>query len=211
MSVIVRASYNEAKKYRNKTVHTTVNGKKHNVYFKVVCDDLDLEDCIELAKSSSNVIMLDYQGIEGKEVPDGVYVGKTFDWGSNITESDVENIVKNETPRGMTPIIKLPDSFNDLEFVWRMSQKYGKVRFCGGHMFCATGCNLGCCGVDIMDKHNIKHSDNNLIKTGCCCAFDVLDDTDLELEVGAVKQQASKKKPKLSFNDLLFRNGKVDL
>lgn len=216
MSVILRVSYREALKYKGKTVNCTVDGKKHNAYFKVICDDLDLESCIELAKTSKNILMLDYQGIDGAEVPDGIYVGKSFDWGSNITDSDVDNIVENELPKGMTAIIKLPDGYKNIEFVWRMSQKYPNVRFCGGTFFCATGCNLGCCGIDILDKRGIKHTDSSYMREGCCCGFQVLDLSDVsDISVGEVKQKSSsssssKKKPKISFSSLLFQSGKFE-
>ena len=209
MSLIVRANYNLVKQYKNKTVRATYNGKKHNVFFRLVCDDFDINDCIELAKNNSNVLMLDYQGIEGVEVNADVYVGKTYDAGSDINEGDIQSIL-DQTPKGMVAIIKLPEGFNDLELIWRLSKKFKNVRFCGGKLFSALGCNIGCCGVDVLDKKNIKHSESSFIKEGCCCAFTVVDSSEVELEVGAVKA-SQPKKPKVMFSDLLYRNGKVSL
>ena len=211
MSLIVRVDYNIAKQYKNKSVSTTLDGKKHNVYFKVVCDDFTVADCVELAKNSGNIIMLDYQGLETNIDTKGVYVGKSYECGLDVNETDIENILAS-TPNGVTPIIKLPEGFTNIETIWRLCGKYKNIRFCGGSLFCADGCRIGCCGLDVLDKKGIKHTKDEYFKVGCCCGFPVVDYEGLKLDIGATKTATVQaKKPKLMFGDLLYKHGKVPL
>ena len=227
MAIIVKADYNVVSVYNNKSVTTKYNGKKHKVLFKLACDDTNLMESINLAKSSDNIVMLDYQGLTdapaylGLTEPSSVYVGKTFTFGNNITKEDIQGVL-DETPLGITPIIKLPDDFNNLELVYKLCEEFPRIRFCGGHLFCLSECRIGCCGVDVIEKTGIKYSLENYSKTGCCCALEVVDYVGLEFDVSAKNAKQSSQrtshnkkqvKPKktLKFSDLLYSNGKVEL
>ena len=207
MSVIVKASYETASKYANGRVVTKVNNKKHQVYFRVPCDDYSLNACIELAKNSSNVLMLDYEGLPmspsfmALTEPTGVYIGIKIEVGMDLSEDDIVRII-NDIPAGVIPIIKLPDEYKNIRFVYNMSQKYDRIRFCGGTMFNISGCRLGCCGADILDKNNIKFPADSMIHNGCSCGLEVVDEEGLEFEVSqkAVRQSRAPKTPREKSN-----------
>lgn len=226
MSVIVKANYEIANEYANGRVTTKIGNKKHQVFFKVSCDDYSLNSCIELAKKSNNIIMLEYEGLPvapsfvALTQPIGVYIGYKTEVGMDISEDDIIRIL-NDTPLGVTPIIKLPDEYKDIRFVYDMCQKYDRIRFCGGLMFNLEGCRLGCCGRDVLDSNNIKYPSDVLMHEGCSCGLEVVDAEGLEFEVTAkaVKQSraprekkqktqssAPKRKAVSSFASLLVAN-----
>ena len=144
--------------------------------------------------------MLDYEGLPmsasftALTEPTGVYIGIKIEVGMDLSEDDIVRII-NDTPEGVTPIIKLPDEYKNIRFVCNMSQKYDRIRFCGGTMFNISGCRLGCCGVDILGKNNIKFPADSMIHNGCSCGLEVVDEEGLEFEISqkAVKQRAPKK------------------
>lgn len=198
MSVIVKTSFDNAKQYKGKCVTTKIGSKKHNVYFKVVVDDFTIEEALK--EKDSNIIMYDYQGMISNPVYLGIedtdlYIAKSYEFGNDISENDILEVL-NEVPKGVVPIIKLPSDYKDFEFVCRMCDKYEHIRFCGGIMFCAEGCRVGCCGRDVLTKAGVKFNDNNYIKEGCACSLDIISDEGLELEVSEKKVKADKKKSK---------------
>lgn len=203
MSVIVKASYETASKYANGRVITKVNNKKHQVYFKVPCDDYSLNACIELAKNNSNIIMLDYEGLPmspsfmALTEPIGVYIGIKIEVGMDLSEDDIVRII-NDTPAGVTPIIKLPDEYKNIRFIYNMSNKYSRLRFCGGTMFNLSGCKFGCCGADILEERGIKFPADEMIHCGCSCGLEVVDEEGLEFEVSkkTVKQPRAARSPR---------------
>lgn len=218
MAILVKVSYETAKLYEGKGVTAKVGNKKHQVYFKLYCDSSNITDCISLYKASDNIVMLDYLGdipSSDIEVPNNIYITKTYDYGMNIVEEDIVSVV-NELPEFITPIIRLPLEYTDMQFIYNMSQKYKRVRFCGGTYFCLNGCNLGCCGKDILDKRNIKYDKNSYMREGCSCALDTLMEDEVTLEEGKLKTKKSpakakqksttgghSKKKAMSFADLL--------
>lgn len=195
MSVIVRTSFDNAKQYKGKGVSTKVGNKNHNVFFKVIIDDFTIEEALK--NNDSNIIMYEYQGTTTNPIYLGVedtdlYITKSYEFGNDISESDIEDLL-NRTPNGIVPIIKLPEDFKGFEFVCRMCDKYPRVRFCGGIMFCADGCRVGCCGRDVLDNAGIKYKDSNYIKEGCACSLDIISDEGLELEVSEKKTKVERK------------------
>lgn len=200
MSVIVRTSYDNAKEYKGKGVSTKIGNKKHSVFFKVIIDDFSIEEALN--NFDSNIIMYDYQGTLSNPLYLGIddsniYISRSYEFGNDITENDIIEVI-NEVPKGVTPIIKLPEDYKDFEFVCRMCDKYPRIRFCGGVMFCATGCRLGCCGRDILDNAGIKYQDNSYIKEGCSCALSIISDEGLDLEITEKKVKEKKKKSSTS-------------
>lgn len=124
----------------------------------------------------------------------GVYVGVPYDFGMDVTESDIENVL-NELPEGVTMIIKLPEEYCNMEFVYNMSIKYNRVRFCGGDLLNIPRCNIGCCGNDVAERKGIKLKSVTLRKIGCGCALKVLDSKDVELVTGVeTKTKTASKK-----------------
>ena len=196
MSVIVRTSFDVAKQYKGKGVVTKVGNKNHNVFFKVIVDDFSIEEALQ--GNDSNIVMYDYQGTTTNPTYLGIdstdlYIAKSYEYGNDLSENDILEVL-NEVPQGVTPIIKLPNDYKNFEFVCRMCDKYPRLRFCGGIMFCADGCRIGCCGRDILDNAGIKYSDNNNIKEGCACALDIISDEGIELTVTEKKVRAERKK-----------------
>lgn len=163
MSIICKVDYATALKYKGMNLSTKYNNKKHKVYLKLIGDDFTITDSIALAKVSKNILMVEYQGLQSNSAYEeltentGVYIGRVYDFGNNITEEDVEKIVAS-TPAGVTPVIKLPDDYKDLYSIYKFSQIYPTVRFCGGHLFAIDGIKVGAIGVDILDKLQEKYS-----------------------------------------------------
>lgn len=166
MAVICNVDLGTAQKYRGKSLSAKVNNKKHKVYLKLNCDDTNLQDCVELARQSKNILMVSYQGMASWEEYAflnglrGVYVGYTIDAGVDISESDIERAVDG-LPDGITPIINLPQSFTDIEFLWRVSKKYPRLRFSGGQLFAVDGVLCGEVGVDVLQKAEVKFGVEN--------------------------------------------------
>ena len=226
MSVICEIDYLNAKKYIGKNVSTKINNKKHKVFFKVCCDNTNFIESIDFVSKDDNFICIDYRGLSDSDdythLSDnkGTYIIRVYELGNNITSDDVENVI-NETPKYVTPIIKLPEDFNDLRLIWEFSKHYPKVRFCGGDLFNCSGCRLGCCGLDLMRSLGIKEKNLNLDKVGCSCFCDVFQFEDLELIVtnkkvakrNTIKTEKSNKpkektvkKAKVSFSSLIATN-----
>ena len=192
MSVIVKTSYDNAKQYRGKSVFSKIDKKKHNVYFRVACDDFSIEEI--LANKDDNILVYVYEGMDTNPIYRGItstdrYIVREYEFGNDITEDDIISVLE-DTPSGVTPILKVPEDYMDFEFVCRMCDKYPRIRFCGGMLFCAKGCRLGCCGRDILDTAGIKYTDSNLIVKGCDCALKILNEEGLEFEVTDKKVKA---------------------
>lgn len=161
MSIICSVDLATAQKYKGKSLSTKYNNKKHKVYLKLHCDDSNLQDGIELAKQSRNILMVSYQGGGSWEEYEflgslrGVYVGYSMDFGVDISEGDIERAIEG-VPDSVTPVINLPKSFTDIEFLWRVSHKYPRLRFSGGQLFAIDGVLVGEIGVDVLQKAEVK-------------------------------------------------------
>lgn len=197
MAVIVKANLEQVKEYKNKNVSLKIGNKKHQVYFRVEADDFSLLDAIEHAKTDRNVVMLEYAGSDNfiKSVAvapsdNFPYVGVSYEVGMNLSEEDIVNALA-EYPEWSTIIIKLPDEYKNLEFLYNMCQKYPRIRFCGGYTFSIDGCRLGCCGRDILEKKNIKVSDSEYLKIGCSCALQTLQFDDVDLSISLKAERTS--------------------
>lgn len=226
MSVIAVTDYSGALEYKGFNLTTKYNGKKHKVYLKVICDDFSLSECIELAKSSKNILMLEYQGMETfpmytqlkKDV--GVYIGRVTDMGNNISDEDLLALI-NDTPEGVVPIVRLPDDFKNLRVVSNLSEKFPTVRFCGGNLFSVKGVKVGAVGVDLLKSKDIKFDQSAYMLS---CTDDVLEDIDInELEIetsskpesttkqkkqgSGTKKQNKVSKPSISFSSMLLKGG----
>lgn len=190
MSVIVRIGFDDVKEYAGKAITTKVNNKKHKVYFRVICDDFNLSEAIAFAKKDANVVVLDYQGSSDNaeyqaltsEVLGSCHIVHTYQLGDLISDDEVKWVLE-QTPDGVTPVIKLQDTFQDMELVWKLCSKYDKIRFCGGELFCLSDCRIGCCGKDVLDKAGIKYNADSYLKNGCGCSLEVVDFEDLEFEI----------------------------
>ena len=222
--LIAKTDYEVANRFRNIGATTKIGNKKHQVFFKVYCDDLTIDECLDLFRASRNVLMLEYQGnLSTLAIKDlkGVYITKVYDFGNNITEEEIKDVVE-ELPDGMVGIIRVPQEYSDMHFVYNMSQKYPNIRFCGGTMFCFDGCRIGCCGRDILDKNGIKYDKNQYMFEGCSCAIETVLADDIELEEGKPykssdgKGSGSKKSSKSSkkavkMQDLMYQFGHFEL
>lgn len=218
--LLVKTSYTVANEYKGYIVNTKLGNKKHQVYFKVYCDDTDIDECLDLFRNSKNIVMLEYQGslpiLEMKDLT-GVYITRVFDFGTNITEEEIKGVVEM-LPKGVTGIIRMPVEYSDMRFVHDMSMKYDSIRFCGGTMFCFDGCRIGCCGRDILDKAGIRYDKTKYLFEGCSCALDTVSETEVVLEKGKPQTSTAQKtsrsaspRKKLLFHDLIYQSGKVEL
>lgn len=160
MAVLVDIDLELLNKYYNHSVSAKWNGKKHRVYFKLICDDFTLGRGIELSRLSSNVLFIEYRGTHGDVYKNltrdnGVWIISTFRMGCDITDVDIVEVL-GDTPLGVVPVIYLPNDFCDLEKVYRFCQKFDRVRFSGGNLFRCDGVRLGCYGMDLLWKRNVK-------------------------------------------------------
>lgn len=197
MSIICKVDYATALKYKGMNLSTKYNNKKHKVYLKLIGDDFTLTDCIALAKASKNILMIEYQGLqsnatyEGLVENTGVYIGRVYDFGNNITEEDVEKIVAS-TPAGVIPIIKLPDDYKDLYSIYQFSKTYPTVRFCGGHLFAVDGIKVGAIGVDTLDKIQDKYPMDCFKLDDTEDVLEVVDINELEIDTTSKPEKAKK-------------------
>lgn len=197
MSIICKVDYATALKYNGMNLSTKYNNKKHKVYLKLIGDDFTLTDCIALAKVSKNILMVEYQGLQSNSAYEeltentGVYVGRVYDFGNNITEEDVEKIAE-DSPKGVVPIIKLPDDYKDLYNIYQISKAHPSVRFCGGHLFAIDGVKVGAIGVDILDKLQDKYSLDCFKLDDTEDVLETVDINELEIDTTTKLERAKK-------------------
>lgn len=197
MSIICKVDYATALKYKGMNLSTKYNNKKHKVYLKLIGDDFTLTDCIALAKVSKNILMVEYQGLQSNSAyaelteNTGVYVGRVYDFGNNITEEDVEKIAE-DSPKGVVPIIKLPDDYKDLYNIYQISKAHPSVRFCGGHLFAIDGVKVGAIGVDILDKLQDKYSSDCFKLDDTEDVLESVDINELEIDTTTKPERAKK-------------------
>lgn len=205
MAIICPVDYSTALSYKGMNLSTKYNNKKHKVFLKLNCDDYTLEDSINLARISKNILMLNYEGLgtnpfyTGLTEANGIYIGRVIDFGNNITEEDVERIQKS-TPAEVVPIINLPDDYKDLQFVWNMSKKFSKVRFSGGMLFSIEGTRIGAIGIDILDKAGIKYDSDAYTTNGRLDVLDDVDITTLDIKATLKPERVSKERKRSSSN-----------
>ena len=221
MSLLIKGDIASLGQYKNGSVTTKYNNKKHKVYFELVCDEFNLKDCITFAKQNSSVLFVNYQGMSSNEdylslESSGVNICCVSELGNNITEDDIEFVI-NETPKGVVPIISLPETFTDLHLIYKLCKKYDKVRFVGGTLFPIEDVRLGYVPNEAFSIRDIK---DNYINGYDYSPLMNVDLADVELNVSAKKtistekkkssSSSSKKKPSLNFASLRPQN-KVDL
>lgn len=222
MSIICSVDYDTALKYKGQKLSAKYEGKSNKVYLRLNSDDFTLKDCIELAKSSSNILMVNYKGLLANQTylslskDVGVYVGRIIDFGNNLEEDDIERIIV-DTPEGVVPVINLPNDYKDIRFLWEMSKRFPRLRFCGGQLFAIEGLKVGAIGVDILDSVGATYDPSAYAINGRIDAIEDVDINTLKIDTksGAEKQTNTRssasttkktvKKQSVSFADLLSR------
>ena len=206
MSLIVKTDVNTASQYKVGNISTKYNGKKHKVLFRVFCDDVNIKDAIQLSKESSNIVGIVYQGLSNdlsslaSLVSPNVNLLKEYNFGSNITLSDVKGIVE-QTPSFITPIIILPESFTDLHLIYDLCSQCENVRFTGGKLFPVDGVRIGYCSQAQLEKHGVSAVNSNMFSPNFECGNEVVDAVGLEFTVStkAVRSSSnSSKSPRSS-------------
>lgn len=201
MAIVCNVDFSTAQKYRGKSLSTKYNNKKHKVYLKLVCDDSTLQDCVDLAKQSKNILMISYQGLGSwdnfKASVGGVYVGYGMDFGVDVSEADIERALA-DIPDGVTPIIHLPESFKDMEFLWRVSKKFPRLRFSGGQLFAVAGVKVGEIGVDILERGDVKFGVESYRLRSGVDAVENVAISSLEIDASGKPESSGTRKPKTS-------------
>lgn len=196
MSIICDVDLATAQRYKGKNLSTKYNNKKHRVYLKLHSDDSNFQDCVELAKQSKNILMVSYQGAgsladyEFLNSVRGVYIGCVMDFGVDISGSDIE-LALDGIPDAITPIIHLPKSFKDLEFLWRVSKKHPRLRFSGGQLFAIDGVRVGEIGVDVLQKAEVKFGAEAYNLTSGVDAFEDVSIAGLEIDTTGKAETSS--------------------
>lgn len=220
-TVIVKADLATAKQYTGKSLSVKIGKKKFSAVLRVNVDDFNIAEAIELAKRDVNILMLNYVGShEGIQDVNtcGVYVAWGIDVGSDVTEDDIQRLY-DDVPDGVTLIVKLPEGYKNIRFLYDMSQKFDRIRFCGGSLFCFEDCKFGCCGRDVCNERGISYDDTEYIKEGCSCAIPAFEMDEVEFiatnSMTKTEKTAKKSKPKSNktamFSSLLYSGGKVEL
>ena len=197
MAIVCPVNYEVAQSYKGYNLKTTYNNKKTPVYLKLMCDNTNLKESIDLARGSKNILMVEYQGIDSGdlEIDNSVYVGKIIDFGNDLRIEDVDRLV-NSFSDNLVSVIKLPPDFTDLELLYNISLKYPQIRFCGGELFAIAGVKVGVIGVDILDSRGIKFNVDSYYLKGDDYALPVVDIETLEIDTtgkGDVKKKKAKK------------------
>lgn len=220
--VLVKCRIDDIKKYLGKQIKGIINGKEVVLYIRLLCDEFDIMDGLDLIKNNDNILLLDYIGSDfspiymtlSSEVVGDNYVIKLTDVENELTEKYVESIVK-ETPSGIVPVLRLPEKFKDLELIYNLNQKYPRVRFCGGTLFVIDGCNIGCCGMDLLQKKGVQYDLDAYYRKGTCdCALEVHDFKEIRditvivnnQQVNDIEQKKVEQGKQISFADLLSGN-----
>lgn len=199
MALLIEVDCDFAKRYNVRTISTKYENKKHRVFMRLTCDDFDLAEAISIAKSNTNVLMVEYKGTITNEAytslgaNTGVYVGRMHSLGNNICEQDIAEIF-TDTPLGVTPIISLPDDFKDLELLYRLSEKFPRLRFCGGQLFAIDGVKCGAIGVDILESKGVKFAPEAYRLSCATDAIKLVDVLSIELEVSDKPEKPAKVK-----------------
>ena len=211
--VLVKCRISDIKKYIGKRVKGLVNGKEVVLYFRLLCDEMDVMDGIDLVAKNDNILLLDYIGSDfcpvymnlTKETVGDVCVIRITDVETELTEKFVGGVV-NDTPSGVIPVLRLPEKFKDLELLYKLNQIYPNVRFCGGTLFVVEGCNIGCC------KKGVSYDLDAFYRNGVCdCALEVHDFSEVhtieligdEKQVDIIEQKKEDTGKQIQFSDLL--------
>ena len=217
--ILVKCRIKDIKKYLGQQLQATVNGREVKVYLRLLCDEIDIMDGLELSDKYDNIVMLDYIGDDFSPVYMNL-TERTTGKSCVIRIIDIEDelnetVIKNHLsmiPNGVTPVFKVKSNYADLETLYKLNQIYPKIRFCGGTLFAIKGCNIGCCGIPLLEEKGIKYDLDAYYRKGLCnCALEVHDFSDLrnikvvEIEqpsdiVTDVKEEAEK--TQIQFSDL---------
>lgn len=194
MSVIVKTSYENTKLYREKDVYVKIGSKKHDVMFYTIIDDFNIEECLNYY--DNNIAIYSYQGTLDNSLYNNVedtdlYIVKEFNYGNDISESDVKDVLL-DTPSGVVPVISLPDDFKDYEFIYNICKKYDKVRFSGGILFDDGVCRVGLISRNTLNDLGLKFkSDSYILKHGDEL-IDIITDENLEFIISEKKEKKAK-------------------
>lgn len=220
--VLVKCKITDIQKYLGKQIKGVLKGKEVVLYIRLLCDEFDIMDGIDLIAKNDNILLLDYVGSDFSPVYMGLTsdvigdncVIKITDVEDSLTEKFVGGIVA-DTPSGIIPVLRLPESFTDLELLYKLNQKYPSVRFCGGTLFVIEGCNIGCCGMELLKKKGVKYDLDAYYRNGLCdCALEVHDFAEIkdisvitnEEQRDDIEQKKEIQGKQIQFADLLQGN-----
>lgn len=218
MGVIVKIGVEEYRKFDNKKVTCKIDKKNNNVFFRLVIDSETYSEGISMFETNIDILSVTYVGVTSLDSAArlasmrGVVIDVEYEVGMNVTEEDVCSFAES-TSTGVTALIKLPSEYNNMEFIYRMSQAYKNVRFCGGNLFTIEGCSLGCSIENRLKKASLSQYEG--VVDSCCIGLVKYELEDLKLEVSdKVKVgtiSTAKPGKRELFSSLLYANGKVEL
>lgn len=219
MGVIVKLGVEEYRQFSGKKVTTKIEKKNHNVFFRLVIDSETYSEGISMFETNLDVLSVQYAGIVTSldtvarlANMRGVAIDVEHEFLDTVTEEDVYGLAE-ETISGVTVLIKLPETYCDMEFIYNMSQAYKNVRFCGGNLFTIEGCRLGC-SIEARLKRASIAPEIGIIDS-CCSGLIRYELEALKLEVSEKSKVASSSVPRTGkkelFSSLLYANGKVEL
>lgn len=194
--MIAKINLEGAKSFpRNSKLITKVGNRNKIVVFEVSVDNTDICEAVDFACGNKNIVSLVYEGTEqyftmlSELDSKGVNIAKIERVSLDVDEAYIAELLK-VLPAWATLIVDLPEDFNNMEFVYNVCSKFDRVRFSGGYLFDMSGVRLGICGKDTLESLGIKGLDD-LIKTGDCCALEVVDANDIEISVATAKDKVS--------------------
>ena len=159
-----------------------VNDKRVNLLLRVEVNKDNIIEALERLGGSRGIAGFYYVGDIG--------FLSSVDIGNNlvIVEVNVNDLDLNTDmllkgiPSNIRVAVKLPSDFCDMKKVCDFSTLYPNTRYCGGNLIRIKGANIGCIGVDDIQK-KIAESRIPLASVGCATCMQMLefdDVTDLE-------------------------------
>lgn len=199
--MIVKMKYEDLK---GNTLRVGVDDKKVLAYMRVALTSENVVEAISKYGSAKNVVAFDYVG--------DIQTLNTLELGTNPicvkyslddVDSTIDDIMTSINNDKIRVIIKLPETYCDMQKIEEYSKKYENIRFCGGHFLRLEGCKLGCVGVEDIPK-KVHPNKIKLECKGCACVyetvdineFDIVEFTDEVIPVKTATPKVKSDKPK---------------
>lgn len=162
MAIYMKMDYETAKEYNGKYIMYNGESGKESAYLMVQCNEKNINEAIDLAYESKNVLCIEYIGeVESKifqdiHITNSVLVFRSESL-TNINAEEIYNMF-TKLPKHVDLDIELPSNYNDLQNIYNLSNSFPLLRFIGGNLFRIKGVNLGHFSEYFLKNRNIKYT-----------------------------------------------------
>ena len=171
--MIVKMKYEDVK---GNTLKVFMDDKKVPAYMRVSVTSDNISEALTKYGNARNVVAFDYTGdiqtLNNLDLYCSVPVCVKFEL--EDVDSTIDDIMESITNSKVRVIIKLPESFCNMQAIEQYSEKYSNVHFCGGHFLRLEGCRIGCIGVEDIPK-KVHPKKIKLECKGCACVYETVD------------------------------------